>query len=101
MTLRSKKQNVVSLSSAKVEYHALHHETTKLTWLRILLSELGFYPKKPIVLFCNNTTIIETANNPVQHDQTKHIELDKNYMKDYLDSGMIKDPYIKRFDFPT
>ena len=98
---KSKKQNIVSLYSAKVEYRVLYHPSLKLTWLRILLSELGFYPKKPIVLFCNNTTIIETANNPVQHDQTKHIELDKNYMKDYLDSGMIKDPYIKRFDFPT
>ena len=62
VTWRSKKQSVVSLSSAEVEYCALHHATTKLTWLRILLSELGFGPKKPMVLFCDNTTVIKIAN---------------------------------------
>ena len=86
---------MVSLSNAKAEYHALHHATIELTWLRILLSELGFGPKKPMVLFCDNTTAIEIANNPVQHDRTKHIEIDMNYIKDNLDSGKITIPYIK------
>ena len=95
VTWRSKKQSGVSLSNAEVEYHALHHATTELTWLRILLSELGFGPKKPMMLFCNNTIAIEIANNPVQHDRTKHIELDRNYIKDNVDSGHITIPYIK------
>ena len=55
---------------------ALHHAATKLTWQRILVSELGFGPKKPKMLYCDNTTVIKIANNPVQHDRTKHIELD-------------------------
>ena len=98
MTWRSKKQSVVSLSSAEAEYRALHHAITELTWLRILLSEIGFGPKKPMVLFCDNTAAIEIANNPVQHDRTKHIELDRNYIKENLDSGKIKIPYIKSAD---
>ena len=48
-----------------------------------------------MVLFCDDTTTIEIANNMVQHDRTKHIELDRNYIKDNLDSIMIKFPYIK------
>ncbi|KAJ4723444.1 Retrovirus-related Pol polyprotein from transposon TNT 1-94 [Melia azedarach] len=98
VTWRSKKQNVVSLSSAEAEYRALHHATTELTWLRILLSELGFGPKKPMLLFCDNTTAIEIANDPRQHDRTKHIELDRNYIKDNLDSKKIKVPYTKSAD---
>ena len=65
VTWRSKKQNVVSLSSAEAEYRALHHATTELTWLRILLGELGYGPQKPMVLFCDNTATIKIANNPV------------------------------------
>ena len=86
---------MISLNSAKDEYRALHHATTKLTWQRILLSELGFGPKKPKMLYCDNTTVIEIANNPVQHDRTKHIELDRNYIKDNLDSGQITISYNK------
>ena len=85
---------MVSLSSAKAEYHALHHATRELTWLRIILSNLGFGPKKPMVLFCDNPVAIEIANNPVQHDRTKHIEFDKNYIKDNLDFGQITIPHI-------
>ena len=45
--------------------------------------------------FCDNTTTIKISNNPIQHDRTKHIELDRNYIKDNLDSGQITIPYIK------
>ena len=48
-----------------------------------------------MVLFCDNTIAIETANYSVQYDRTKHIELDRNYIKDNLDSGEITFPYIK------
>ena len=48
-----------------------------------------------MVLFYDNMTAIEIANNPVQHDWTKHIELDRNYIKDNLDSDVMKVPYIK------
>nr|CAN70449.1 hypothetical protein VITISV_033404 [Vitis vinifera] len=43
-------------------------------------------------------TDIEIANDSVQNDPTKHIDLDKNYIKDNLDFDMIKVPYIKNAD---
>ena len=96
VTWRSKKQNVVSLSSAEAEYQALHHATKELTWLRLLLRDLGYEPKKPMMIYCDNTAAIEIANNPVQHDRTKHIELDRNYIKDNLNSRRLEVSYIKR-----
>ena len=34
----------------------------------------------------------------MQHDQTKHVELDRNYIKDNLNSGVTEVPYIKSAD---
>ena len=48
-----------------------------------------------MVFFCDNTTTIEIENNPVQHDRTKHIELDRNYIKDNSNFGQITIPYIR------
>jgi len=42
MTWRSKKQDVVSRSSAKVEYRVMAHISCEMVWLKNLLMELGF-----------------------------------------------------------
>ncbi|KAA0052231.1 putative mitochondrial protein [Cucumis melo var. makuwa] len=34
------------------------------------------------------------ANNPVQHDRTKHVEIDRHFIKERLDNGSICIPYI-------
>lgn len=89
---------MVSLCSAEIKYSALYHAIIELTWLKILSSELGFGLEKPMTLFCDNTAMIEITNNAVQHDGTKHIELDRNYIKDNLDNDRINVPYIKSVD---
>ena len=48
-----------------------------------------------MVLLCDNTIANEITNNPVQHDQTKDIELDRNCIKDNLDSCVVGISHIK------
>jgi hypothetical protein len=43
--------------------------------------------KNPIMLYCDNKVAINIANNPVQHDRTKHVEIDRHFIKEKLDSG--------------
>ncbi|KAA0041009.1 reverse transcriptase [Cucumis melo var. makuwa] len=66
VTWRSKKQSVVARSSAEAEYRAMSLEISA----------------------------ISIANNPVQHDKTKHVEIDRHFIKERLDSGSICIPYI-------
>jgi hypothetical protein len=47
-----------------------------------------------MVLFCENSIAIEITNNPAQHEQTKDIELDRNCIKDNLDSCVVEITYI-------
>ena len=32
---------------------------------------------------------IDIAYNPIQHDKIKHVEIDKNFIKEKLESGLI------------
>lgn len=81
MSWRTKKYNVVSLSSVRAEYRTLYYGITEFSQLKILLSQLGFGFKKSMTLFCDNIVAIEIAINIVQYDQTMHIELNRTISK--------------------
>lgn len=40
-------------------------------------------------LYYDNKAVISIANNPVQHDRTKHMEIDKHFIKQKLEGGEI------------
>ena len=44
--------------------------------------------------YCDNKSAISIAHNPMQHDRTKHIEVDRHFIKEKLDSGLIYTPYV-------
>jgi hypothetical protein len=37
-----------------------------------------------MLLYCDNQVAREIANNLVQHDRTKHIEVDRHFIKEKL-----------------
>jgi hypothetical protein len=91
---RSKKQTVVARSTAEAEFRAMAHGLCEVLWLRILLTELGLFQGTPLMLYCDNKAAIDIANNPVQHDRTKHVEIDRHFIKEKLDKGIICMPYV-------
>ncbi|CAL8178291.1 unnamed protein product [Prunus armeniaca] len=91
---RSKKQKVVFRSSVEVEYRGMAHGVCELLWLRRLLRDIGFGSKKPMDLYCDNKATIAIAHNPVQHDCTKHVEVDRNFIKQKLDAEIVSFPFI-------
>ncbi|PKU84334.1 putative mitochondrial protein [Dendrobium catenatum] len=62
-----KKQNTVSRSSTESEYRALAAATADTIWLKRLLADFQITHNKPISVFCDNTSAIALANNPVFH----------------------------------
>ena len=98
VTWRSKKQNVVARSSAEAEFRAMALGVCELLWLKIILDDLGITWEGPMKLYCNNKSAISIAHNPVQHDRTKHVEIDRHFIKEKLDSGLICTPYVPSSD---
>ncbi|CAL8132337.1 unnamed protein product [Prunus armeniaca] len=64
VTWRSKKQNVVALSSPEAEFRGMTKGICELLWLRKLLTELGYKPTSTMNLFNDNKAAIAIAQNP-------------------------------------
>ena len=98
VTWRSKKQNVVARSSAEAEFRAMAQGVCELLWLKIILRDMRIKLEGPMRLYCDNKSAISIAHNPVQHDRTKHIEIDRHFIKEKLESGLICTPYVSTND---
>ncbi|XP_071717852.1 secreted RxLR effector protein 161-like [Rutidosis leptorrhynchoides] len=74
---KSKKQKVVSLSSDESEFRGIAKGVVEALWIKKLLTEIGFPPNEAIQILCDNEAAIAISENPVQHDRTKHVEIDR------------------------
>ncbi|WJZ81639.1 hypothetical protein VitviT2T_001472 [Vitis vinifera] len=90
VTWKSKKQNVVARSSAEAEFKGMALGLCEALWLRLLLQDLGYLSSQPIRLFCDNKAACDIAHNPVQHDRTKHVEVDRFFIKEKLDDKIME-----------
>lgn len=74
------------------------HGVCELLWLRMLITELCLHVLEPMNLYCDNKIAISIAHDPVQHDKTKHVEVDCHFIKDYLKAGRICMPFVQTED---
>ncbi|KAJ9561374.1 hypothetical protein OSB04_006534 [Centaurea solstitialis] len=85
----SKRQNYVSTSTAEAEYVAAGSCCAQVLWMRNQLQDYGFKLSK-IPIYCNNTSAIAIANNPVLHSKTKHIEIQYHFIRDHVMNGDVE-----------
>ncbi|GAV72826.1 LOW QUALITY PROTEIN: hypothetical protein CFOL_v3_16314, partial [Cephalotus follicularis] len=85
---KSKKQFVVSRSSAEAEYRAMANVTGELQWIHMLLTEIGFSVTRPSTLHCDNKSAMHIASNSVF--QRKHIEVDCHFVREKVTCGELK-----------
>jgi hypothetical protein len=86
----SKRQHTVSRSSAEAEYRAVANAVAEASWLRQLLQELHRPLHSATVVFCDNVSAVYMSTNPIQHQRTKHIEIDLHFVRDRVALGHIR-----------
>uniref|UniRef100_A0A251UGL6 Putative reverse transcriptase, RNA-dependent DNA polymerase, Gag-polypeptide of LTR copia-type n=1 Tax=Helianthus annuus TaxID=4232 RepID=A0A251UGL6_HELAN len=87
---KSKKQSVVSRSTAEAEYRAMCSATCEIMWILNVLSELKVDYILPVSLYCDSKSAISISQNPVFHERTKHFELDLHFLREKIAAGLIK-----------
>lgn len=98
VTWRNKKQNVVARSSVEAEFRGMALGICETLWLKLLMEDLGYPPKQPIQLYCDNKAACDIAHNPIQHGRTKHVEVDRFFIKEKLDEKTVELPKIRSED---
>jgi hypothetical protein len=89
----SKKQIFVSLSTAEAEYIVTGHCCAQLLWMRQTLRDYGYKLTK-VPLLCDNESAIRMANNPIEHNRTKHIAIRYHFLRDHQQREDIEIAYV-------
>lgn len=71
------------------------HSICESLWLKMLLAKVGFLIRGPMSLYYGIKAAISIAHDPVQHDRTKHVEVDCHFIKDHLKKRHICTPFIQ------
>lgn len=59
-------------------------------WIRNLLRELYQHPLHATIVYCDNMNAVYLSSNLVQHQRTKHINIDIYFVRDKVALGQIR-----------
>ena len=94
----AKKQLTMAKSSMEAEYRALATTVAELSWIRMILKDLGGFLSLPPMLQCDNVSALALASNPIFHARTKHIEVDYHYIREKVLIKELKVTFISTLD---
>jgi hypothetical protein len=86
----AKRQTVISRSSAEAEYRAVANGVAEATWLRQLLHELQTPPSRCTLVYCDNINVVYLSTNLIQHQCTKHVEIDLHFVREKVVIGQVR-----------
>jgi hypothetical protein len=90
VTWACKKQQAISLSSSEAEYQAIVNAIHEALWLRQILLECEFQQQHLTNLWCDNQSAIKLAEDPVQHQCNKHIDIHMHFIRKLIHDQVIE-----------
>ncbi|GJV48203.1 ribonuclease H-like domain-containing protein [Tanacetum coccineum] len=79
-----------STRSAKAKYRGVANVVAETTWLHNLLRELHSPLLTATLVYYDNVSAVYMSTNPVQHQRTKHIEIDTHFVCDIVKAGHVQ-----------
>ncbi|XP_059051907.1 uncharacterized protein LOC131846587 [Achroia grisella] len=92
---QSTKQRSVAISTAEAEYVSLSEASKEAVFLKRFLEELLGKEEPPLTIHSDSQSAIAIANNPVHHQQTKHVDVRYHFVRETLENGVIDLKYLE------
>jgi hypothetical protein len=89
----SRKQEIITLSTAEAEYVAATHAAKESIWLRRLIGPLFGRIDSPTTLFCDNQAALHLATDDNYHARTKHIDIRYHFIRQTVSDQKINIKY--------
>ncbi|GJY81731.1 ribonuclease H-like domain-containing protein [Tanacetum coccineum] len=77
-------------STSDAEYRGVANVVAETCWLRNLIRELHTPLSSATLVYCDNVSVVYLSSNPVQHQRTKHIEIDIHFVQDLVAAGQFE-----------
>ena len=94
ITWKSKKQKSVALSTTEAEYYAVGAACQEAIWIRQISQELLIPLDEPTLILSDNTGAVFLSDNPVFHSWSKHIDIRWHYVRDLIQSKLVRTSHI-------
>nr|GEU54658.1 ribonuclease H-like domain-containing protein [Tanacetum cinerariifolium] len=78
-----------STRSIDAEYQGVANVVAETAWIHNLLCELHSSLLTATLVYCENVSVVYMSANPVQHQQTKRIEIDIHFVCDMVTVGHV------------
>jgi ATP sulfurylase len=60
------------------------------SWLRQFLHELHSPLQRASFVYCDNVSAVYLSTNPVQHQRTKHMEINLHFVRERVTDGDVR-----------
>jgi hypothetical protein len=94
----SKLQSMVALSTTEAEYISAVEAAKEILWIRQFMGELGYPPSSSSILLMDNQSAISVSKNPEHHGRMKHLDLRWYWLRDVVESGIVKPVFVPTED---
>ncbi|GJY93158.1 retrovirus-related pol polyprotein from transposon TNT 1-94 [Tanacetum coccineum] len=81
---------MLSRSSVEAEYRGVANDVVETCWLRNLLRELHIPLSFAMLVYYDNVSVVYLSSSLVQHQRTKHIEIDIHFVQDLVVAGQVR-----------
>nr|GEZ75789.1 ribonuclease H-like domain-containing protein [Tanacetum cinerariifolium] len=89
LTWSSKRHDTLSRSSDETEYHGVANAVAETSWIRNLLRELQTLLFTVTLVYCDNVNVVYMSANAMQHQCSKHIDIDIHFVHDKVTAGHV------------